>query len=518
MPPGVSLKASSAVVLASWVDDGRRGVVEVRAPAGSCRLHVIDGALLLDAEDPLAGGVSGPMVDVDLEPLLALLGSATAGDVQFTPRPDPNPRARPLPTARVLMETAVRGRDRNQLWAQIGGRTVVLRMGSDSPLAAEALTRVSPRLQALLSRFIKARRAAELIDEDEAGLELLRDIARLAAVGLLARNDGAVEVEKGALSDRSKELFLRRIEGELARKPLRINSDDHRRKVIELLRNVGVFNHYELLAVGRHQDEQAIHQAYVAVASLAHPSHAEKLGLGVKTAALDLLFEAATEAYLVLSHPDRRRAYDRELSPEVGGGPASEERRREKAAIARDMFGRARRLVMEHEFQQVVELMQQAVQLDPKAEYYALLGKVQRRNPQWKAGAVASFRDAVRCRPDDAELRFSFAQILEEMGDRKQAGVQYRAALELRPNDVKLQEALELFENPPKPVKKGSGSLMASLRALLGRGDRGLADEEAAPPAKGTSPAKATGKGTKGGVPKIDWSEPEAYDLDLDQE
>ncbi len=155
----------------------------------------------------------------------------------------------------------------------------------------------------------------------------------------------------------------------------------------------------------------------------------------------------------MLSHPDRRRDYDRDLCPEVGSAPASEERRREKASIARDLYGRARRMAMEHEFQGVIELMQQAVQLDPKAEYYALLGQVQRRNPQWKAGAVASFRDAVRCRPDDPDLRLSFAQILEEMGDRKQAGVQYRAALELRPNDVKLQEALDLFENPPKPAQ-----------------------------------------------------------------
>ena len=94
VPPGVSLKAPSAVVLASWVDDGRRGIVDVQAPAGSCRLHVVDGALQLDADDPLAGGVSGPMVDVDLEPLIALLASATVGDLRFTPRPDPTPRAR----------------------------------------------------------------------------------------------------------------------------------------------------------------------------------------------------------------------------------------------------------------------------------------------------------------------------------------------------------------------------------------------------------------------------------------
>jgi curved DNA-binding protein CbpA len=513
LPPGVSLKASSALVLASWVDDGRRGAVDVRAPAASCRLHVIDGALLLDADDPLAAGVSGPMVDVDLEPLLALLGSATAGDLQFSPRPDPHPRARALPTARVLMETVVRGRDRNQLWSQIGGRNVAVRVGSESPLAAEALTRIAPRLQALLSRFLRPRRVAELITEDDAGLDLLRDISRLMVVGLLTRTEGEVDTKQGAVSDRSKELFLRRIEGELERKPLRIGSDDHRSKVIELLRNVGVLNHYELLGVGRHQDEQAIHQAYVTVARLAHPSHAEKLGLGGKTAALDLLFEAATEAYLVLSHPDRRRAYDRDLSPEVGGSPASEERRREKAGIAREMYGRARRMAMEHEFQAVIELMRQAVQLDPKAEYYALLGQVQRRNPQWKAGAVASYRDAVRCRPDDADLRLSFAQILEEMGDRKQAGVQYRAALELRPNDFKIQEALEQFENPPKPIKNRTRGLMASLRALLRRGDR------VEKTAKVTAAAdRAPAKSTVATVARPDWDEPESYELDPDDQ
>jgi tetratricopeptide (TPR) repeat protein len=156
----------------------------------------------------------------------------------------------------------------------------------------------------------------------------------------------------------------------------------------------------------------------------------------------------------------------------------------------------------------VLELMQQAVQLDPKAEYYALLGQVQRRNPQWKAGAVSSYRDAVRCKPDDPELRLGFAQILEEMGDRKQAGVQYRAALEMRPNDERLQQALDHFENPPKAVKsKSSGSsrsLMDSLRALLRRDKVVDADG---------------GKGPKGaGSPKGDWSgQSTTFEIDVDK-
>jgi tetratricopeptide (TPR) repeat protein len=338
-------------------------------------------------------------------------------------------------------------------------------MAGDSALGREALAGIEPRLQALLSRFVRSTRPAELIGDDPQGLETLRDVARLRVVGLLAPTEADADGARPALSGHSKELFVRRIAAELERRPLRINRDEHRRQVVDMLRNLGVWNHYELLRVGRHQDEQAIHQAYIEVASLAHPSHAERLGLEGKTAALDLLFEATTEAYLDLTHPDRRRAYDRDLGPALEG-PASETRRREKASVARDMYVRARRMAMEQDLQPVLELMQQAVQLDPQAEYYKLLGDVQRRNPQWKAGALASYRDAVRCRPDDPELRLAFARALEEGDDREQAGIQYRAALELRPNDEKLVTALEDFENATsgKKSRRGAGKASGSKK------------------------------------------------------
>jgi hypothetical protein len=88
--------------------------------------------------------------------------------------------------------------------------------------------------------------------------------------------------------------------------------------------------------------------------------------------------------------------------------------------------------------------------------------------------------------------------------------VQYRAALELRPKDLKLQEALELFENPLKPPKKSSGSLMASLRALLRRGER--------PESEDRGPARA-GRGGKARPGKIDWTEQSTtYEIDLDKD
>jgi DnaJ-class molecular chaperone len=434
----------------------------VRAPAGACRLLVDSGSLRVAPDDPLAGANEEDAAD--LESLVALLAATTSDGLRFTSTPTAAGTGRALPAARILMDAAVRGRERAQLWSLVGGRPVSLRMAGGSKLAIEALAALDPAAQALLTRLVKARPAAELVDDRDSGLDTLRVLARLRVDGLVAPVAGTAEDTGGGLSSSSRDLFLRRIEREIERRPLRLNRDDHRKKLTEMLRNLGVVTHYQLLGVERHADERAIHQAYVDVGRHVHPLHAATLGLDDKAAALELLFERATEAYLVLSHPDRRRAYDRDL-PAEEGGPASEERRREKANVAREMYARARRMAMEHEFQAVMELMQQAVQLDPQAEYYALLGDVQRRNPQWHAGALQSYREAVRCRSNDADLRLSFAQVLEELGDRKQAEVQYRAALELRPGDEKLQEAFAEFEQGAKKKKKKGGDAKTSKRA-----------------------------------------------------
>ena len=142
-------------------------------------------------------------------------------------------------------------------------------------------------------------------------------------------------------------------------------------------------------------------------------------------------------------------------------------------------------MILEEHFQPVLELMQQAIQLDPQAEYYVLKGEVQARNPEWQAGAVASYRDALRCRPDDADLRLKFGKALEKMGDKTQAGIQYRAALELRPNDVEAQSHLESFEESTEPEERG---LMTSLKTLFQRGDRDRALDSARAESPGRSP------------------------------
>lgn len=122
-----------------------------------------------------------------------------------------------------------------------------------------------------------------------------------------------------------------------------------------------------------------------------------------------LLFERATEAYLTLSDPTRRVAYNRSTDVRMDVTIDSEQREKEKRSIARQSY----RLAVQYmsadsmEYSGAVELMKEAIRLDPQAEYYALLGKAQAKNPRWYGDALTSLRRAVGLDPRNAGFRFA---------------------------------------------------------------------------------------------------------------
>ncbi|MEE2775363.1 MAG: hypothetical protein VYE73_01150 [Acidobacteriota bacterium] len=61
----------------------------------------------------------------------------------------------------------------------------------------------------------------------------------------------------------------------------------------------------------------------------------------------------------------------------------------------------------------------------------------------------------------------SFAKTLEETGDKEQAGIQYRAAIELKPELEKSQEELEAFEERVEPDDRGP--VLRALKSLFNR-------------------------------------------------
>jgi curved DNA-binding protein CbpA len=230
-----------------------------------------------------------------------------------------------------------------------------------------------------------------------------------------------MESDVPRLSEEELQLFSAKIAGRLSERPLDLDPASHRERVAGLLRQAGEASFYQLLGIAPTAATQEVHEAYDQIARLVHPVNAARLGLVGREAVLEMLFERITHAYLTLFQPDRRKAYDRELSPQAWSAawaPAQGRRREEVREIAQSFYERASALAEAEDFHFAIELLQQAVRADPKPEFYTLLGKLQAKNPRWLRAAGESLRRAMELGAKDPELPAA----LQEIQERLQSG------------------------------------------------------------------------------------------------
>lgn len=222
-------------------------------------------------------------------------------------------------------------------------------------------------------------------------------------------------------SDEELRLFLERIERRLEEEPPALSPAAHREQVAALLRQSGESSFYETLSIAPTATALEVHEAYDRVARLVHPRNAGRLGLDGREGVLEVLFERVTAVYLTLSQPDRRKRYDRELGPDLWkavGAPAAGQRKEEARDVARRYYERAMELAVADEYHFAIELAQQALHIDPRPEYHALLGRLQARNPLWLRSAAENLRRALDMGARDVEL----PAVLQSVIDRLDAG------------------------------------------------------------------------------------------------
>jgi curved DNA-binding protein CbpA len=221
-------------------------------------------------------------------------------------------------------------------------------------------------------------------------------------------------------SDEEIRLFLERIAHRLVEQPLDLAAASHLERVASLLRQAGEASFYQILSLPPTATVLEIHESYERTARLVHPQNASRLGLEGREGVLEMLFERATQAYLTLSQPDRRKLYDRELSPEAwtaASTPVGKERKDEARTMARRYYERAVELVVIDDYYFAVELAQQAVRIDPRPEYHALLGKLQAKNQRWLRSASENLQKAVDLGSRDAELPVILEQVRGQLGE-----------------------------------------------------------------------------------------------------
>jgi tetratricopeptide (TPR) repeat protein len=463
------LSDRSLISIVRRVYIGRRsGELHLEGDGRSERFFFEGGDLYLPAAHPLANAAAAAASAQLAQRLAAVWRLWTEGSYEFSEglKRQPGEWVGPLPTGQVLMEEAVADRDEFHLLRQLGGQE-------------HELVAVDPDRQAgldldtheafLLSRMEHPVAVKELLRQVELEQgEVLKRLCRLQAADLIRPREEAPEARSEARVARQLvERLGERIRQELERKPLDLDTEEHRRKLKVLLERLGELNHYELLGVGLSVDSEAIHDAYSRLGRLVHPSHHRRLGLAGK-GGLELLFERATEAYLTLSNPERARAYlDRvgvaEMPDQYQPSPA--ERREELRGMAADKFQMATTYVAREEYFSAVQLLEQAIEIDPQPQYLALLGECQENNPRWAERALSSYSQAVQLSRSDPELRTRLAGCYERLGRTDRAKEEYEAALERMPGFPDAIAGLERLKMPEKSASASGGGWLEQLLA-----------------------------------------------------
>lgn len=462
----------------------RTGVLNLERTGVTESFYFVSGELYLDRGHDLAAaaeamepeewlGARHGAPEDPLEPFIERLASWGQGSYEFDEgigniRTD---LIGPFPVPATVMGAAVRGCSELDLLKALGGedRAFVAAELSGSGPGQPQLDRHEAFFLSRMDRPLSVKEAVRQADIER--YIALEKLCRLKVVGLIIPEDQARTEDTGeVLTTALIERFLTRIADSIERLPLDLDPGEHRRQLSELMGNLGELTHYQLLGVDMSSTAEEIHDAYSKLARLVHPVHAESLGLAGRESALQLLFERATEAYLTLSDKERSRDYLLRLGPESGDArsrPSAEARVEEARELARRNFKLARGMAQREEYHFAIELLNQIIRTDPRAEYYALLAECQSRNPQWQQKAVFSYRKALELDPGDASLHCGLARTLEQLGQISRARDEYSAALERMPGLDEAIEGLERLRRRSTPGRKKKQGRLSRLWSLL---------------------------------------------------
>ena len=415
-----------------------------------------------DDEEAAAGSVASAGAAGWAPELTGSMLSAEHGEVEFEEgtRHIPLDLVGPLPTGNLLMDLTVADRDESGLLRILGGeeQRYVVRPGTED---SEELPELDPLDAFFLSRLEQSASVRELLRvPDQSREAALKSLCRLHTVCLILPEEVVLpSTASGLVSPELLERFLSRISEDLEQKPLDLEVEAHRKRVVELLGEFGGLTHFELLDVGLGCTTEELHVAYTEMARVVHPDHAEALGVQGKEGALRMLFERATEAYLTLSDPDRSRDYQIGLGdslPTVHSGKDRSKRQEEEKEVAAHNYRAARNKALQNDYHSAIQLLYQAVRADPRPEYYALLARCQAENPQWIKKAIFSCSKAVELSPNDPKLRAELGELYERDGRSARAREEFQAALDRMPGLPEAIEGLERLASPvSKPEKKG---------------------------------------------------------------
>lgn len=460
------------------------GVLEVDAAGQKRRLHFRSGQLYLASGHPLArrlgelvaklqnskggGALAAPSAEVqeartqtaDLVRRMAqVIAEWREGRFRFDSDPSamPTELVGPLPTIRLIMLGSTLGADEPALIARLGGLQSQL-VAREMPAALDEL-RLAPEELFLAERLSQPMTVQAVLNESPvARLETLQRLVQLK-VAALVRVVGGSESGPNASQALNTELIRKlseRFERDLRDEPLKLPLEEFRRRISDLLSRLGGMNAYELLDVETSAPSESVQAKYEELARLSHPANEANYGLTGLSPMLTMLFERATEAYLTLSDPERRRRYNEAQEIEISASSVTGARREaEQQQLARQYHDQAQAMAARGDYHFAVELLGLAVKIDRRVDYFLALARIQAKNPRWMQRAVDSCRAALELDTHNADVRFQLGELYEQSGDLDRARAQYTAAARENPNHAQAAAKVRHFSESAGQRKSG---------------------------------------------------------------
>ena len=206
---------------------------------------------------------------------------------------------------------------------------------------------------------------------------------------------------------------------------------------------------YQILDIPRTASEEDVKKAYFQMARRFHPDRFERKLTTEYKNQIDVVFDAITNAYRILSNKDARRVYDAK-----SGSSATQEDVQDSFRKAEIKFRQGKTLHGQGRFNEAITYLEEAIRVrKDKGDYFLLLAMVESKLPPYVKKAEQDFLKAIQLEPWNPEGFVGLGLLYKAEGLQTKAIRQFEKALEADPDHFTALEALEELTGSAK--KKG---------------------------------------------------------------
>lgn len=195
-------------------------------------------------------------------------------------------------------------------------------------------------------------------------------------------------------------------------------------------------DYYSVLSVDRNASTEQIRSRFLSLARERHPD----LFRGEDKAKAEEEFQGITEAFNILSNPERRRQHDRELEqPE-----SAQTRAADPQHLARVYLQRGAKAYREKKYFEAAESFDRATKVDPKnAMAWYNLAMACSHQKRWQSRAMSAIAKACELEKMNGQYFKAAGKLFAHGNMRLRAEKYYRLALQWCGEDPEILAALE---------------------------------------------------------------------------